>query len=480
MVTSRRITATFSGFLCLALGSVTAAAAVQPPASSAALPSPNQTNNLKLDFRPAGLAGLLGSLRYSPAHGLIPADAPRWQRLHVDNGDSLVNLLQDAGVQKGAWHRILAAGVATDPLKHLQPGDQIAIKHDTSGRLLELRYPYSSTETLIVSRDGATLNTYVESAPVTTRQVITRGTIHRSLARSLTQAEVPASIATELAHIFKPRFDLSRRIQPGDEFSIMYRVRYSGGKHIGTGPIIAATIKTHDDRLSAFRVRNKHGESGYYDRQGRSYERSFSRTPVNYTRVSSPFSLSRINPVTGKRAPHEGVDLAASTGTPVHAAADGKITFDGWIHGYGRIVKIDNFGPYSTRYAHLSRFADGLHVGEHVGKGQIIGYVGSTGRTTGPHLHFEIRKNGVPHNPLTMDLPAGRHLAQARLDQFHQRIKPLLAKLERPSTRFIASLAPAQDILDCRRNSHVDIPLAPATKPIYSAGIANILCIAGR
>lgn len=482
MATSRRITTTLYGFLYLVLGSITAAAAAPPSASPSPLPPPDQTHDLRLDFEPAGLTGLLSSLRRSPAQGLIPANAPRWQRLHVDNGGSLVTLLQDAGVQSDAWYHVLAAGAATDPLKHLQPGDQIAIKHGASGQLLGLRYAYSSTETLVVSRNGQTLNAYVAHASVTTRRVIARGTVRQSVARSLTQAEVPASIATQLAHIFKPRINLSREIQQGDTFSVMYRVRYSGGKHLGSGPIIAATITTYGDRISAFRARNQHGEVGYYDRRGRAFARSILRTPLNYTRVSSPFSLSRINPVTGQRAPHEGVDLAASMGTPVHAAADGTIAFEGWISGYGRIVKINNFGPYSTRYAHLSQFAQGLHDGEHVEQGEIIGYVGQSGRTTGPHLHFEIRRNGVPHDPLSMDLPVGRHLAQARIDEFQQRIKPLLAKLERsPDHLVVASRTPLQNILSCRRNSRANVPLARDSGPISSgAGTADLLCTVNR
>ncbi|WP_204353640.1 M23 family metallopeptidase [Salinisphaera orenii] len=417
----------------LFLGCTVTYTSLAPATTNAETPSQSTSENQRHNH-PTGDSGF----RLSKASGLIPAKGPRWRRIKVEQGDTLASVLQQAGLERGIWHDVVAAGSAAKALKRLHPGDRVAIERDSSGKLMGLRYQLSSDKTLVLTRKNGDLNARIQQIPVTKRRLIAHGTVRQSLANSLARARVPARVANQLTQIFKHRFNLSKNIQSGDHFSIMYQARYSAGQRFSIGPVIAATLRTNGDQLTAFRATGPDGDTGYYARDGRSLQRSISRHPVDYTHISSPFSRSRVNPVTGKREPHHGVDMAAAVGTPIHAAADGTVKYKGWKNGYGRIVQLKDFGGYSTRYAHMHRFAKGLQEGEHVKQGQIIGYVGQSGRTTGPHLHFEIRKNGTPHNPMTMALPGGRKLPTARLAQFKTRIKPLVAKLEQAEHQRVA------------------------------------------
>lgn len=481
MATSRRTATTLFVFVCLApcINLATAKSLVSQPGQDGQSNS-SYEYRLTQNLRPTELTGHFDQLHLSKAHGLIAPDAARWQRVTVESGDSLAKVLRQTGAKPGAWRSALDAGPASDELKHLQPGDMISVKHEASGALTGLRYSLSRTKTLVITQRDKQLHAKVQRLPETTQRIMADGVVRQSLSNSLAESSVPASVANQLADIFKQRNDLSRRIQSGDKFSIMYRAHYSGGERFGSGPIIAATINTHDGRLTAFRAEDEHGDVGYYDRNGQSLQRFISRRPVNYTHISSSFSRSRVNPVTSRREPHYGVDMAASVGTPVHAAADGTVKYKGWIHGYGRILKVDDFEDYSTRYAHMHRFAKGLESGDQVEQGQVIGYVGQTGRTTGPHLHFEIRKNGNPYNPLTMKLPDGRQLTASRLNEFEAQIKPLVAKLDRSSNQLVAARTSVGSPSGCQDSVSVNtqIALDPGTVSTNDSD-ADLFCIVG-
>lgn len=366
---------------------------------------------------------------HHPISSFMPTRITPWIRIHVDPGDTLSGLFDNAGLTAGQWRSVLALGDTVDALRHLQPGDKFRLRKTPDGRLATLHFRLNATDTLVIRRTGDGLTAKIAQLNATSRHVLVSGMVAKSFPKSLQRAGVPSKVATELAHVFMGRKNLSRTMSSGDQFSIIYEARFADGERIAIGPIIAASIHTDGQSYRVFRHIGPDGDAGYYNSRGQPYKPSIERTPLNYLYVSSPFDRHRMNPVLHVIMPHTGVDLAAPKGTPVHAAADGTVTLAGWVSGYGRLIEINHAMGYQTRYGHLSRYADGLDVGDHVEQGEVIGYVGMSGRATGYHLHYEIRKNGTPYPPLTMKLPSGKPLTGAQLTAFTNRIQPLIARL---------------------------------------------------
>lgn len=386
-----------------------------------------KTNKLSslMTFLPATPAGTL------PV-GLVSADlvhAGGWQQFKVHSGDSLSSLFQRAGLKSNQWMAVLKLGSRVNALRHLHVGDTLRIRKTQSDELVAMDYSLSDLKTLQIVRFGDHLDASVAKTPAQIREVRISGRVRHSLIAAVHNAGLQYHLAVKFADIFRGRTNLSRNIHPGDRFVVILKRYYVHDHMIKSGPITAAKLVVNGDSIDAFRYAGKNGHDAYYDRTGRSLKPSILRTPVHYIYVSSPFSLHRLNPVTHVWEPHYGVDLAAPTGTPIKAAANGTVKFIGRDGGYGNLVELRNFGPYTTRYAHMSRFASGLHRGSYVHQGQVIGYVGATGETTGPHLHFEIRVNGTPHNPLKMHLPNGAPIPKKDKANFMDSIHPLVADL---------------------------------------------------
>ncbi|WP_158583572.1 peptidoglycan DD-metalloendopeptidase family protein [Salinisphaera sp. Q1T1-3] len=362
-----------------------------------------------------------------------------WEQITIHRGDTLSGALARIGLGSSTWRPLLSLQ-DTRALRHLRPGDTLNIRKTPTGQLAELRYKLDSVRTLTVNRDGDRLQAAIAHVPTQTREITASGTVQGSLAHSLADKGVPSRVADDMARIYRYRHDL-RQLHKGDQFSVIYQATYANGEEVGIGPVVAASITSDHKIYRAFRAKGADGKYAYFDGAGHSFKPAFTRKPVAYTRISSPFNLHRMNPVTHHIRPHKGVDMAAPIGAPIHAAADGVVKYSGWMHGYGRLVELKNMDGYSTRYAHMHRIQSGLHVGEHVTKGQVIGYVGESGEATGPHLHFEIRRYGVAHNPLTIKLPNGRNLPKTRLAAYKRRIQPLIARLSPAPTTLLAKTA---------------------------------------
>ena len=204
----------------------------------------------------------------------------------------------------------------------------------------------------------------------------------------------------ELAGIFGWDIYFALNIRRGDHFTVVYDQLYLDGKKIGNGDILAAEFVNQGQVYRAVRYEKPNGTADYYTPDGNSMRKEFLRTPVAFTRISSRFSLGRYHPILNRIRAHKGVDYAAPTGTPIKATGDGRVAFRGRKGGYGNVVILDHGRGYSTLYGHMSRFARGERVGTRVHQGQVIGYVGSTGMATGPHLHFEVRADGVTTDPV--------------------------------------------------------------------------------
>lgn len=411
-----------------------------------------------------------------------PPQITPWQSITVDSGDSLSRIFKHAGLVAKQWAPLLDLGDTVDPLRQLQPGDTLTIRKTPDNRLAALRFPIDAVDTLSITRRGEQLHADIVQLHSQTRRLSARGTVDGSLAQALAEAGVPAEVSAQMADIYRYRANLSRHMHPGDQFSVIYDAEFADGERVAAGPVIAASITTGDSTLNAFRARDARGRPHYYDSDGQPYEPAISRYPLHYTHVSSSFNPGRVHPILRIRRPHNGVDLAAPRGTPIKAAADGKITFTGRKRGYGRLIELEHFDGYATSYSHMSRLASDLKKDQRVSRGQIIGYVGATGVATAPHLHFEIHKDGIPHNPMTMKLPDGVALADKRLALFSSRIQPLIARLEgAPNmnrTLIAASTGTPGESGSCARAGTVNaaLALAPASASKHHS-LDDLFCL---
>ena len=243
-------------------------------------------------------------------------------------------------------------------------------------------------------------------------------TVENSLFEDGQKSGIQPTLLSQLADIFTWDVDLEKEIRRGDSFKILYEKRSRKGQETKASlRILAAELINAGQKLTAIYFEKQKGQGNYYNLEGRSLARSFLRFPLEFTNITSYFTDSRFHPILKANLPHTGVDFAAQRGTPVRAVGDGVITQVGWNGGYGKSIDIEHDSTYTSRYAHLERFAAGIHNGTAIKKGQVIGYVGSTGRSTGPHLHFELYKDQQYVDPLSVDFPA------------EDRIEPDLQKL---------------------------------------------------
>ena len=226
------------------------------------------------------------------------------------------------------------------------------------------------------------------------------------------RAGIPAGILIDVYDLLAFEMDFERDVRAGQKFSVLYEENFAGGQKIDNGRVLAVSFEALRGNVKMYRFRKSDGTTGYYDENGNGAIKSLKRTPINNAKITSKFSRNRKHPVLGYTRAHKGVDFRASTGTPIPAAGAGRVVARSFNRGHGNFVKIRHNGSFETLYAHMSKFAKGVNVGTTVRQGQTIGYVGSTGYSTGPHLHYEIIKDGVHVNPMTVKLPAISNLGK--------------------------------------------------------------------
>jgi murein DD-endopeptidase MepM/ murein hydrolase activator NlpD len=359
------------------------------------------------------LAALCGPPALGPgAHAAGPAASDASPRLvQVRSGDTLMGVLVREGVAAAdAQDAIASLRRVWDP-RDLQVGQEIALGFDTA-RLREMRLTASLERDVIVTRDGdGRFASQARPRPLTRLPELATGTIASSLFETATDAGVPPPVLAEMIRAFSYDVDFQREVQPGDHFEVLYeRIYDENGKLVGNGDIAYAAMILSGTALRLYRFAPAGGAAGFYTAQGESVRKALLRTPVDGARISSGFGL-RHHPILGYTAMHRGVDFAVPMGTPIMAAGDGVVELAARSGGYGNTVVLHHTGVYETAYGHMSRFARGIKPGQRVRQGQVIGFVGSTGRSTGPHLHFEIRTNGSAINPLSVHMPPGTKLA---------------------------------------------------------------------
>ncbi|HET9444821.1 MAG TPA: peptidoglycan DD-metalloendopeptidase family protein [Steroidobacteraceae bacterium] len=323
-----------------------------------------------------------------------------------------------------------------EQLDRLRPGDTIRLVHD-EGLVQSLSRRISETEVLSVTRveetAAATFAAEVVATPIDVRESRAQGTIDSSLFVAARAAGVSPEIILRLANdIFGWDIDFALDIQPGDRFNLIYEQKFRDGEYIGDGRILAADFFNDGAIHRAVYYESADGKiADYFTPEGRSMRRQFLRAPLDFTRISSNFNPRRRHPILNMIRAHRGVDYAAPTGTIIKAAGDGRVSFVGNKGGYGRVVILEHGGGISTLYGHMSRFARGLRDGARVKQGMTIGYVGSSGAATGPHLHYEYLVNGLHKNPRTVSLPDAAPIPEGYLAEFRTRSAQLLARLDR-------------------------------------------------
>ena len=392
-------------------------------------PAPTPYTTLAID-----LPQLPPGAEADPTIGAYGVDAqPNWHVVAVRPGQSLSDIFHEQNLGPTDLQRALDSQGDASALRHIRPGQEFAFALDQDGTLSAMRFERSDATRVVLhfSADGVSETT--EDRAVERRTQVAHGVVTRSLFYAGEQAGLSDAMVLKLANAFGYDIDFAQDLREGDSFSVIYDDVYREGEHLRDGDIIAATFINQGKRYTAVRYTNADGETMFYNEAGRPLRKSFLRTPVEFTRISSTFSVGRMHPILGYMRAHKGVDYAAPTGTPIRAAGDGRITFRGWSSGYGNFVTIQHNSQISTAYGHMSRFAN-VQVGQKVSQGQTIGFVGMTGLATGPHLHYEFRVNGEHRDPLTVTLPAAEPLPPTQLAQFKQKITPMLARLKTVDT----------------------------------------------
>jgi murein DD-endopeptidase MepM/ murein hydrolase activator NlpD len=373
----------------------------------------------------------------SPAAGTAPevtaqATNPdsEWHEITVKSGDSLAAIFSRVGISAGELHTLLAQGGATHNLKKIYPGQTLHLMTNGDQQLLRLSYKIDELSTLDVSRNGDEFEISTTHRTPERRIINASGSIDNSLFLSAQAAGLSDSMTMELAGIFGWDIDFALDIRKGDQFTVLYEELYLDGERIGNGNILAAEFINQGTHYQAVRYTDAGGKTDYYSLDGKSMRKAFLRTPVEFSRISSGFSLGRRHPILNRIRAHKGVDYAAARGTPIKSTSNGKIVFRGKKGGYGNTIIIQHGTKYSTLYAHMSNFRGGLTTGTRVKQGQVIGYVGSSGLATGPHLHYEFRVDGVHRDPLKVKLPGAEPLDSKYLADFNRKAGSLLAKLD--------------------------------------------------
>tara|TARA_B100001057_G_scaffold252397_1_gene252649 strand:+ start:275 stop:1567 length:1293 start_codon:yes stop_codon:yes gene_type:complete len=347
---------------------------------------------------------------------------PKFKKIShkVSPGETFDNILGMYSIDQAQILQIknkLSKKINVDKLKTSQ---KIQFTLNQSNNLIkELSFQISNTEQIYLKRNNETDKFDQKSIITKLKKTISykENKIYQSLYKSASDQKVPANIIIEFARIYGFQVDFQRDIRKEDNFQIMYEAfTNDDGKIIETGNILFANLKLSGEDNSLYFF-SKKGSEGHYDKNGKSVKKALMKTPINGARLSSPFGM-RKHPIDGFNKMHKGTDFAAPMGTPIMASGDGIIKKAGWCGGGGNCVVIRHNSTYQTVYAHMSKFAQGIRGGVRVKQGQTIGFVGSTGKSTGPHLHYEVIVNGKKINSQKLRLPSGKVLKGGEREQF--------------------------------------------------------------
>jgi murein DD-endopeptidase MepM/ murein hydrolase activator NlpD len=369
----------------------------------------------------------------------VPAIRRPWSRTETLNrGETLIGLLKRAGVSDQAAQEVVRAATASAVnTRFLRAGMPVELTADSAGETpRELVFHLGIDRLLRMTHSAAGWAGVEERLPWTTDTVVVGGTIHANLyqamdssAASFFPAHAKDELAWALADIFEYKVDMSRDLQEGDQFRALVERAVGPEGITKVGKILAATFSLSGSDVSAIRFESGSASAQYYDAAGKTLRAQFLRAPLEFRRISSTFG-SRFHPILGRWKNHKGTDYAASSGTPVRAIGDATVIRAGWSGGYGNMLELRHRNGFVTRYGHLRAFAKGVHAGSRVEIGQTVAYVGTTGLSTGPHLHFEVLVGGVQRDSrVALKTTSGEPIGSGERGMFDQRREQLLAML---------------------------------------------------
>ena len=330
-----------------------------------------------------------------------------WREETILRGDTVASLLARLQVDDPQAVSYLRGTRSARALYQLVPGRSIRAVTTGEGRLLSLRYPNGDGTELVLHREDGVFITHVEQIATESRLAMASGVIETSLFAATDSAGLSDAVAVQFADIFSSEIDFQRDLRPGDRFAVVYEALFANGEFLRAGRIVAAEFINQQRSHRAVYFQDPQGRGGYYTPQGKNVRNAFLRSPLEFSRITSGFSLARLHPVLGVWRAHKGIDYGAPVGTRVRATADGVVEFVGNRSSYGNVIILQHANGYSTLYAHLSGFAKGVRAGQRVNQGDLVAYVGMTGLASGPHLHYEFRVDGVHKNPLGLAMPVG-------------------------------------------------------------------------
>lgn len=358
----------------------------------------------------------------------VSADDPLWRNVEVRSGDNLSAIFTKVGLSDQDLFRVLNSSEEAHVLNRLYPGYQLDFMIPNAGELQQLRVLKSPLEGYLFTRKegGYEVESILKHPQI--RPSFKVGVIEDSLFRAGQREQIPTVTIMEMADIFSGVIDFILDPRIGDEFSILYEEKYLDGEFIEDGDILASQFVNQGKQYIAVRYIDATGELGYYNPAGESMRKAFLRNPLDVFRISDNFNPRRRHPILNTIRAHKGTDYAAPTGTPIRVTGDGTVTRASRYGSFGNLVIVQHAGGFETKYAHLSRYARGLSRGDRVRQGDIIGYVGTTGGATGPHLHYEFLVNGVHQNPRTIldKLPKAESIDPTEMDRFRSQTADLL------------------------------------------------------
>ncbi|HEX5093288.1 MAG TPA: peptidoglycan DD-metalloendopeptidase family protein [Burkholderiales bacterium] len=398
-------------------------------AFAAMLPSPEAEANL-LQRR------VVEPLALQPGPSVLPAPTSFFREDSLQRGETPAAFLERLGVAPEDVRRLQRVPA----VRLLRRGHVVTLEAGLDGKVQRLSFLSSRESRIEVTRTDEGFRAAELEAPLQTEILLRSGVIQSSLFAAADAAGVSDTVALQIADIFAGDVDFHRELRRGDRFAVVYEQHYVEGRAVHSGRVLAAEFVSRGRQLRAVYYKPEGANGGYYAPDGSNLRKLFLRSPLEYTRISSGFGMRRHPLLHRAWRSHTGVDFAAPTGTRVRAAGDGVVEFAGRHGGYGNMVILRHRGGVSTAYAHLSRFGPDVRPGLRVAQGDIIGYVGSTGWATGPHLHYEFRVSGRARNPYGVAMPAGKPIPAEQLAAFRSRATPLAAQLDLLDSQALARL----------------------------------------
>ncbi len=370
----------------------------------------------------------------------LSLDEEFWQIDQVRSDDTLAILFKRMNVRDEDAIKFLTISPEARAINAaLLPGHSIEIKTNLEGKLLHLEYEVDKENILVAGLTPQGYQVATQKLLLQKHEMLSSAMIADSLFNATDEAGIPDSVVLQIADIFSGDIDFVEDIHEGDVLNVVYEAYYNAGELMKVGNVLAVEFINGGDKYVAVRYGDAEGKYAYYTPDGKSLHKSFLRSPVEFTRVSSNFSKGRFHPILHHIRAHQGTDFAAPIGTRVKASGDGEVDFIGRKGGYGNVIILKHENSISTIYGHLSRYEIGLHRGQKVAQGDIIGYVGMTGLATGPHLHYEFLQNGMRKDPMTVSLPVNIPIDANLKPEFEKTSHQYMAQLGMLNQRQMAS-----------------------------------------